>query len=184
LTGLDGLRRAAVLERDTIERARRARRALLAAKRRLERREAELARLAAEAAALAARLEASRSERARALAAAAAVSASSSTAPSATAAAAPAPAEPAGPRTLTVTTTGYALRGSTATGIQATSGVAAVDPSVIPLGTRLLVPGYGPATAADTGGAVRGAHIDLWFPTRAEALAWGTRVVVITLPGA
>jgi 3D (Asp-Asp-Asp) domain-containing protein len=60
-------------------------------------------------------------------------------------------------------------------------GIVAVDPSVIPLGMRMTVPGYGEGVAADTGGAVRGARIDLWFATRAEALAWGMRTVTITL---
>ena len=57
----------------------------------------------------------------------------------------------------------------------------AVDPSVIPLGTRMTVPGYGEGVAADTGGAVKGNIIDLWFPTREQALAWGVRTVTITL---
>jgi 3D (Asp-Asp-Asp) domain-containing protein len=60
-------------------------------------------------------------------------------------------------------------------------GVVAVDPSVIPLGTRLTIPGYGEGVAADTGGAVRGDLIDLWFPTLAQASAWGRRTVTITL---
>jgi 3D (Asp-Asp-Asp) domain-containing protein len=59
--------------------------------------------------------------------------------------------------------------------------VVAVDPSVIPLGTRLTIPGYGAGIAADTGSAVRGSTIDLWFPTLAQALAWGKRTVTITL---
>jgi 3D (Asp-Asp-Asp) domain-containing protein len=83
--------------------------------------------------------------------------------------------------TLVVASTGYALPGRTATGISVGWGVAAVDPSVIPLGTRFTVPGYGEAVAADVGSAVRGAHVDLWFPTRAQALAWGRRTVTITL---
>jgi 3D (Asp-Asp-Asp) domain-containing protein len=60
-------------------------------------------------------------------------------------------------------------------------GVVAVDPTVIPLGTRLFVPGYGPAVAADVGSGVRGAIIDLWMPTTKEALAWGRRTVTITV---
>lgn len=89
---------------------------------------------------------------------------------------------PAGPGTqLTVQATGYALRGTTATGIQTSWGVIAVDPSVIPLGTRMFVPGYGEGVAADTGSAVKGLIIDLWFPTREQALAWGRRTVTITL---
>jgi 3D (Asp-Asp-Asp) domain-containing protein len=83
--------------------------------------------------------------------------------------------------TLTVEATGYALRGRTATGIQTAPGVVAVDPSVIPLGTRMTIPGYGTGIAADTGGAVHGNVIDLWFPTTAQALAWGRRTVTITI---
>jgi 3D (Asp-Asp-Asp) domain-containing protein len=71
--------------------------------------------------------------------------------------------------------------GLTATGVPVTRGIVAVDPSVIPLGTKMTIPGYGEGVAADTGGAIVGARIDLWFPTRAEALAWGTRTVSITL---
>jgi 3D (Asp-Asp-Asp) domain-containing protein len=80
-----------------------------------------------------------------------------------------------------VTATGYSLPGRTATGVAVAYGVVAVDPNVIPLGTRMTVPGYGEGVAADTGGAVVGSRIDLWFPTRAEALAWGMRTVTIRL---
>ncbi len=52
---------------------------------------------------------------------------------------------------------------------------------MIPLGTRLLIPGYGEAIAADTGGAIQGNVIDLWFPSTAEALRWGRRTVTITI---
>jgi peptidoglycan DL-endopeptidase CwlO len=84
-------------------------------------------------------------------------------------------------RTITVNSTGYSLPGHTATGIPVGWGVIAVDPSVIPLGTRLTIPGYGEGVAADTGSAVRGATIDLWFPSLAQARAWGRRTVTITL---
>ena len=87
----------------------------------------------------------------------------------------------AGARTITVSATGYALAGRTATGLSVGWGVAAVDPSVIPLGTHMTIPGYGEAVAADTGGAVVGATIDLWFPTVAQANAWGRRSVTIVL---
>jgi 3D (Asp-Asp-Asp) domain-containing protein/peptidoglycan hydrolase CwlO-like protein len=86
-----------------------------------------------------------------------------------------------GPRTLTVSTTGYSLPGRTATGLPVGPGIVAVDPSVIPLGTRMSIPGYGEGVAADTGSSVQGMTIDLWFPTLAEALAWGRRTVTITL---
>jgi 3D (Asp-Asp-Asp) domain-containing protein len=84
-------------------------------------------------------------------------------------------------RTITVSSTGYSLPGHTATGLPVGWGVVAVDPAVIPLGTRLTIPGYGEGVAADVGSAVRGADIDLWFPTLAQARAWGRRTVTITL---
>ena len=88
-----------------------------------------------------------------------------------------------GEQTMTVSSTGYAIRGRTASGLPTGWGIVAVDPSVIPLGTRMTIPGYGEGVAADTGGAVRGATIDLWFPTLAQALAWGRKTVTITLHG-
>ena len=92
----------------------------------------------------------------------------------------PAPPAAAG-STITVTATGYSLPGRTSTGLPVGPGVVAVDPSVIPLGTRLTIPGYGEGIAADTGNAVGGYTIDLWFPTLTDALAWGRRTVTITL---
>jgi 3D (Asp-Asp-Asp) domain-containing protein len=82
---------------------------------------------------------------------------------------------------ITVTATGYSLPGRTSSGLPVGPGVVAVDPAVIPLGTRLTIPGYGEGVAADTGSAVSGYVIDLWFPTLADALAWGKRTVTITL---
>jgi len=84
-------------------------------------------------------------------------------------------------RTLVVVSTGYDLPGTTATGLPVGHGVAAVDPTVIPLGTTLSIPGYGDAVAADTGPAIRGNRIDLWFPTRKLALDWGWRTLTVTL---
>ena len=94
---------------------------------------------------------------------------------------APSPVVAAPGQTLTVTATGYSLAGTTATGLSVGPGIVAVDPSVIPLGTRMTIPGYGEGVAADTGSAVQGATIDLWFPSPAAAMAWGRRTVVITL---
>jgi 3D (Asp-Asp-Asp) domain-containing protein len=82
---------------------------------------------------------------------------------------------------LTVVATGYSIHGHTATGAPTGLGVVAVDPNVIPLGTRLTIPAYGSGVAADTGSAVQGATIDLWFPTVAQARAWGRRTVTISL---
>jgi 3D (Asp-Asp-Asp) domain-containing protein/peptidoglycan hydrolase CwlO-like protein len=95
----------------------------------------------------------------------------------------PPPAAPSvGPGTrMTVSSTGYCLKGTTATGVPVGWGIVAVDPSVIPLGTRMTIPGYGEGVAADTGGTVHGAEVDLWFPTCAQASAWGRRTVTITL---
>jgi 3D (Asp-Asp-Asp) domain-containing protein/peptidoglycan hydrolase CwlO-like protein len=84
-------------------------------------------------------------------------------------------------RTMVVSSTGYSLPGSTAIGLPVAHGIVAVDPTVIPLGTRLTIPGYGEGIAADTGSAVRGYDIDLWFPTFAQAAAWGRQTVTITL---
>jgi 3D (Asp-Asp-Asp) domain-containing protein/peptidoglycan hydrolase CwlO-like protein len=86
-----------------------------------------------------------------------------------------------GSRVLTVSATGYALQGSTASGLPVGWGVVAVDPSVIPLGTHMTIPGYGEAVAADRGGSIVGSTIDLWFPTVAQANAWGRRTVTIVL---
>jgi 3D (Asp-Asp-Asp) domain-containing protein len=83
--------------------------------------------------------------------------------------------------TMTVVATGYAMNGRTATGTPTGWGVVAVDPGVIPLGTSMTIPGYGSGVAADTGGAIQGATIDLWFPTVAQARAWGRRTVTIAL---
>jgi 3D (Asp-Asp-Asp) domain-containing protein len=83
--------------------------------------------------------------------------------------------------TVTVVATGYSMPGTTSTGLSVGWGVAAVDPSVIPLGTHMTIPGYGEAVAADTGGSVVGSTVDLWFPTSAQANAWGRRTVTITL---
>ena len=75
----------------------------------------------------------------------------------------------------------YSLPGSTALGVPVGKGVVAVDPKLIPLGTKLHVPGYGPGLAADVGYAIKGRIIDLWFPTMAKARQWGRRTVTITV---
>lgn len=75
----------------------------------------------------------------------------------------------------------YSLPGKTALGIPVRRGVVAVDPALIPLGTRMHVPGYGRGIAADVGHAIKGPIIDLWFPTRAKARKWGRRTVTITV---
>ncbi len=80
---------------------------------------------------------------------------------------------------------GDPLYGITATGIRATYGVVAVDPRVIPLGSKLFIQTtdgsftYGYALAADTGGAIKGNRIDLCFDSRQDALNFGRRNVVV-----
>lgn len=69
--------------------------------------------------------------------------------------------------------------GITATGYRAGHGIVAVDPRVIPLGTRLFIPGYGPAVAGDTGGAIIGNRIDLGFNSLHDALRFGRRPVTV-----
>lgn len=69
--------------------------------------------------------------------------------------------------------------GITATGIRATHGVVAVDPKVIPLGSRVFIPGYGFAIAADTGGAIKGKKIDLCMEDYDQAIRFGRRPVQV-----
>ena len=61
----------------------------------------------------------------------------------------------------------------TAAGTLVRHGVIAVDPSVIPLGTRVFIPGYGEAVAEDVGYAIKGYRIDVAFDSHAEALMFG-----------
>jgi 3D (Asp-Asp-Asp) domain-containing protein len=69
----------------------------------------------------------------------------------------------------TVWVTGYDLTGTTASGLPAGPGICAVDPTVIPLGTRISIDGIGTCLAADTGPAVIGTHIDVWVPDSQRA---------------
>jgi len=71
--------------------------------------------------------------------------------------------------------------GYTSIGLKAGRGVVAVDPRVIPLGTRLYIEGYGLAVAGDVGSAIKGRRIDLGFPTYREALQYGRRTVKVYL---
>ncbi len=76
---------------------------------------------------------------------------------------------------------GYGCGTRTATGRRARKGIVAVDPRVIPLGTKLYIPGYGYALASDTGGSVKGYRIDLCFNSLSEARRFGRRQIRIKI---
>lgn len=85
---------------------------------------------------------------------------------------------------LNVVATGYTpgdpgCTGITYTGTKASRGTIAVDPKVIPFGTKLYIPGYGYGVAADTGGAIKGNKIDLCYESRTEALNWGIKNITV-----
>jgi 3D (Asp-Asp-Asp) domain-containing protein len=192
ISGLENLHRIAGQDRLVIDEAQAARQMLIGATRRLAGRESQAQQAEDATAASVAALEAAQRERAAMLASITARRSSNSAAISSLESRALAAVQsrstavqltaPAGSRRImTVTATGYSLAGHTATGVSVGYGIVAVDPGVIPLGTRMSIPGYGEGVAADTGGSVAGSRIDLWFPTRREALAWGTRTVTITL---
>jgi 3D (Asp-Asp-Asp) domain-containing protein len=82
---------------------------------------------------------------------------------------------------LRVDAVAYHLPGRTASGLPVGKGVVAVDPKLIPLGTRLFIPGYGRGIAADVGVAIKGLVIDLWMPNHSAARKWGRRTVMITV---
>lgn len=87
--------------------------------------------------------------------------------------------------------TAYSNHSTTATGrmpVRNNGGLStiAVDPSVIPLGSKVFVEGYGYAIAADTGGAIKGNKIDIYLNSSSECNAWGVRSVnllVVAYPG-
>ncbi|GIO24398.1 3D domain-containing protein [Oceanobacillus sp. J11TS1] len=93
-------------------------------------------------------------------------------------------------KTISVEATAYTAgcngcSGVTATGVDLNADpnakVIAVDPNVIPLGSKVYVEGYGYATAADTGGAINGNKIDLHVPSQDEALSFGRQQVNVTI---
>lgn len=91
---------------------------------------------------------------------------------------------------MTVKATAYTAycngcSGTTATGINLRANpdvkVIAVDPRVIPLGTKVHVEGYGYAVAGDTGGAIKGNKVDLFVKSKSQATNWGVRNVTLTI---
>lgn len=88
--------------------------------------------------------------------------------------------KPAG-KSFTMQATAYTGGGITASGRAAQYGVVAVDPSVIPLGTKLYIEGYGTAIAGDTGSAVKGNIVDLYLDNYNDAINFGRRDVNVTI---
>ncbi|WP_078791777.1 peptidoglycan-binding protein [Megasphaera cerevisiae] len=89
-----------------------------------------------------------------------------------------------GQRSIVMDATAYTAEdpgnsGYTASGQRLQRGMVSVDPSVIPLGTRLYIEGYGYAVAEDTGGSIVGNRIDLAMDSTNEALNFGRRSVVV-----
>ncbi|MTW85026.1 LysM peptidoglycan-binding domain-containing protein [Virgibacillus dakarensis] len=93
-------------------------------------------------------------------------------------------------RTLSVEATAYTAYCTGCSGISATgvnlrenpnAKIIAVDPDVIPLGSKVYVEGYGYAVAADTGGEIIGNTIDVHLPTKEQAYSWGRRTVDVTI---
>jgi len=212
LTDLDHLDHVASQDRTIMEQARKSRLSLRRLTRSLAQREANLESLERQAAAAADGLNAARTERVRYLAELSSeqrlneeeigsleararsaerrsrtIAAREALAPAPVAAAPAPPPEPVATstqgRALTVVATAYALTGTTATGLPVGPGIVAVDPTVIPLGTHMTIPGYGEGIAADTGGAIKGARIDVWVPSEAQAEQWGVKTVTISLHG-
>ena len=206
LSGIETVNAAAASDRNLVARARHARAAYMRLQRRLTARAATLRRVEAGLTATVISLLAAKAERiayihqlaaqrhlnttqigslesqARSIEARAQeLAVEQAAAPAAAASPPAAPPVTTGARTITVFATAYTLSGRTATGAPVGYGVVAVDPNVIPLGTRMTIPGYGEGVAADTGGAIQGAVVDLWFPSAAQAAAWGRRTVTITL---
>ncbi|WP_406866353.1 LysM peptidoglycan-binding domain-containing protein [Priestia megaterium] len=93
-------------------------------------------------------------------------------------------------KSMTVEATAYTANcagcsGTTATGVDLKANpnqkVIAVDPSVIPLGSKVYVEGYGEAVAADTGGAIKGNRIDVFVRSEGDAQQFGRKSVKITV---
>jgi 3D (Asp-Asp-Asp) domain-containing protein/peptidoglycan hydrolase CwlO-like protein len=97
----------------------------------------------------------------------------------------PGPPESPGPQPggerMVVDVVAYCGGVGTASGLPLGWGTVAVDTRVFPFGTKMYIPGYGNGVAADTGSAIIGRIIDIWFPTCAQARAWGRQTLTITV---
>nr|HAB8001744.1 DUF348 domain-containing protein [Listeria monocytogenes] len=90
---------------------------------------------------------------------------------------------PSGGKTYKMESTAYSGGGTTAYGINLSANpglkVIAVDPRIIPLGSKVWVEGYGEAIAGDTGGAIKGNIVDVYFPNESQCYSWGRRMVTV-----
>lgn len=95
-----------------------------------------------------------------------------------------------GVKEITVEATAYTAScegcsGITKTGINLKENpnakVISVDPSVIPLGSKVYVEGYGEAIAGDTGGAIKGNKIDVFIPNKQDAINFGRKQLKVTI---
>jgi len=87
-------------------------------------------------------------------------------------------------QSISYVATAYSLHGKTASGRMVSRGLIAADPRLLPLGSRVRLehPGYsGEYLVADTGGRIRGKHIDIWTPSSREAMRFGRRMVKLTV---
>ena len=199
LSAFDGLTRLASQDASILGQLRDARQALRDAIDSVAERQAALSGVLAEAEQERAALEAARSERAAYIASladrralnAAQISKLSAQAQQASESTPPAPepepeSQPPGPRTpggspMTVDVVAYCGGVGTASGLPLGWGTVAVDTDVFPFGTKMYIPGYGDGVAADRGTAIIGKIIDIWFPTCAQARAWGRKTLTITV---
>jgi len=95
-----------------------------------------------------------------------------------------APPQPPKPEPLKMIATAYSRSeeegtadGITASGTIVRPGVVAVDPEVIPLGTKIIIEGMGTYVAEDTGGAIKGNRLDIYYESRKEAFEFGVQSV-------
>jgi 3D (Asp-Asp-Asp) domain-containing protein/peptidoglycan hydrolase CwlO-like protein len=199
LSAFDGLTRLADQDASILGQLRDARQALRDALEAVAERQAALSGVLADAEQEQAALEAARSERAAYIASladrralnAAQIAELSAQAQQASESTPPAPepepeSQPTGQPSpggspMTVDVVAYCGGVGTASGLPLGWGTVAVDTDVIPFGTKMYIPGYGDGVAADTGSAIIGKIIDIWFPTCAQARAWGRQTLTITV---
>jgi 3D (Asp-Asp-Asp) domain-containing protein len=199
LSAFDGLTRLADQDRSLLEELRSARSELQRSLQALAERSAELRQVLARAQAEQAAVAAARAERESYIAglerrralnvrriAQLSARAAEATAETPSAGSRPEPQpEDSGPKDggdqMVVDVVAYCGGVGTASGLPLGWGTVAVDTRIFPFGTKMYIPGYGDGVAADTGSAIIGRIIDIWFPTCAQARAWGRQTVTITV---